>query len=737
MPTRPPTARLIPTLRRAVLASPAAGPTDGQLLAEFVRVADPDAFAALVRRHGPMVLGVCRRLAGNPHDADDAFQAVFVVLARRAASVRPREQVGNWLYGVAYRTALKARAIQARRRTREAQVDPMPHPPTPPPDVWSDLRPVIDAELARLPDRLRLPIVLCDLEGRAQREVAKQLGLPPATLANRLASARRVVAKRLTERGITLSGGALAAVVSANAANAAVPPTLATAAVRAAGLVAAGGALTGAVPAQVVQLSEGVIRMMLLTKLKAATVAVLVAVAGGLGALPVLATDPAGRPASGARVDPTKPGLGPHLTDEEFLQRVCENLRGTRPSDVEVRYFVADTDAAKRKKVVRWLTEPGNVDLEARLRIDFTNLVAESREHTLTAGKGYIELPVAGQPGWQVNRLAQVEPQTGHEREALGLAANFVEIDAPRQGGWLGLVFADEPHDSKRYHVIITGGGAGEQVFRFPATDSVTVLDALANINYKPPVRSKQRVWVARRSPDPGRPEQVLPVDYAGITQHGVTLTNYQIMPGDRVYVSADPQPANPNGVEWSVEQPGVELSYLLLAADSDEQFLSRVCQDVRGGPPTAIEREYFLADQDPNKREKLLDTFLKDPTVAKKLGAEWKKRLLGTADQTLRLHYKLYQRQQAETYRLWLKATDARPNRLETLLGQLLDGKRTDDQVLDALAAAVLGRLPTESERRLILAAVAKAPDKAAAWREVIAALGGTDEAKTHAEKK
>jgi hypothetical protein len=100
-------------------------------------------------------------------------------------------------------------------------------------------------------------------------------------------------------------------------------------------------------------------------------------------------------------------------------------------------------------------------------------------------------------------------------------------------------------------------------------------------------------------------------------------------------------------------------------------------------------------------------------------------------------LHYKLYQRQQAGAYRLWFKATDARPNRLETLLGQLLDGKRTDDQVLDALSAAILGRLPTESERRLILATVAKGQDKTAAWREVIATLGGTDEAKKHAEKK
>jgi hypothetical protein len=341
-----------------------------------------------------------------------------------------------------------------------------------------------------------------------------------------------------------------------------------------------------------------------------------------------------------------------------------------------------------------------------------------------TVGLGvYGSVPVSGSTPREAARAVR-----------LAVARQYGELDAAEA---LAVVLDVTQYNSKRYYVITDGGGAGEQVRWFPATDSVTVLDALANINYKPPVGSKQRVWVARRSPDPGRPEQVLPVDYAGITQRGVAGTNYQIMPGDRVYISADPQPANPNAVEWSVEQPGVELSYLLLAADSDEQFLTRVCQDVRGGPPTAIEREYFLADQDPKKREKLLDAFLKDPAVAKKLGAEWKQKMLGATDQPPRSHYKYYLRQRGTAHGLWLLRTQARANRLETLLGQLLDGKRTDDQVLDALSAAVLGRLPTESERKLILAAVAKGQDKAAAWREVIATLGATDEAKKHAEKK
>src|SRR5262245_17302106 len=166
MPTGP-ASRLLPALKRVVLARDEAARTDGQLLTAFLLKQDADAFAGLVRRHGPMVLGVCRRVVGDHPTADDAFQAVFLVLARRAAVVRPREQVGNWLYGVAYRTAIKARAVLARRRSREKQVEAMPEPPAPTsaPDVWSDLKPVIDEELARLPEKLRLPVVLCDLEG--------------------------------------------------------------------------------------------------------------------------------------------------------------------------------------------------------------------------------------------------------------------------------------------------------------------------------------------------------------------------------------------------------------------------------------------------------------------------------------------------------------------------------------------------------------------------------------------
>src|SRR5215212_401828 len=163
MPTGP-TTSLIDHLRRAGLLGDGAGPGDGELLGRFLDRHDPDAFAALVRRHGPLVWGVCRRLLGH-HDAEDAFQATFLVLVRKAASVAPREMVGNWLYGVAHQSALQARRITARRGAREVQVTEMPDTEVVQHDPWPDLQPLLDEELIRLPDIYRAVIVLCDLEG--------------------------------------------------------------------------------------------------------------------------------------------------------------------------------------------------------------------------------------------------------------------------------------------------------------------------------------------------------------------------------------------------------------------------------------------------------------------------------------------------------------------------------------------------------------------------------------------
>lgn len=270
-------------LRTSVLLGNGTGLTDGQLLGLFVDQRDQAAFAALVKKHGPMVWGVCRRLLLE-HDAEDAFQATFLVLVRRAGSVKPREMVGNWLYGVAHQTALKARAMVAKRKGRERQVTEMPEPATTGNDLWNDLRPLIDQELSRLPDKLRAVIILCDLEGKTRKEAARQLRCPEGTVASRLNQARTMLAKRLARLGLPVSGGALATVLSQKAASAFVPPLIVSSTIKAATLLAAGQTMTaGLVSSKVIALSEGVVKAMMLSKAKIGMMALLVVATAGAG----------------------------------------------------------------------------------------------------------------------------------------------------------------------------------------------------------------------------------------------------------------------------------------------------------------------------------------------------------------------------------------------------------------------------------------------------------------------
>jgi RNA polymerase sigma factor (sigma-70 family) len=267
----------IDRVRRAVVLREAAGLSDGELLEAFVASRDGAFFEALVRRHGPMVLGVCRRILGDVHDADDAFQAAFLVLLRRAASVVPRASVGNWLYGVAVRTALEARKRSARRRARETQLEDRPLPaPESELTEWRELRPVLDFELNRLPDKYRAAVVLCHLEGCTRKEAARQLGLAEGTLSGRLTTARRLLAKRLSRRGVAMTGAVLAGVLSRSPVSAQVAPATVASATQLATIPAAAG---------VAALANGVTRSLLRSKLlKLAGVAiVVVAMLGGAG----------------------------------------------------------------------------------------------------------------------------------------------------------------------------------------------------------------------------------------------------------------------------------------------------------------------------------------------------------------------------------------------------------------------------------------------------------------------
>ena len=252
-------------LRRA--AGPQGGTlTDGQLLERFLAAREEAAFEALLKRHGPMVLGLCRRVLHQEQDAEDAFQATFLILVRKAASVVTRESVGSWLYGVAYRTALKAREATARRRAKEKQMA-RPEALLPPDGPWCDLRLLIDRELSRLPEKYRQPVVLCDLEGHTQKEAAQRLGWPEGTLSGRLARARALLAKRLARHGLALAGGTVAVALARNAA-ATVPAPLVGSTLKAATLVAAGNVAAGGVSAPVAALTEGVLKAMGTSQIK-------------------------------------------------------------------------------------------------------------------------------------------------------------------------------------------------------------------------------------------------------------------------------------------------------------------------------------------------------------------------------------------------------------------------------------------------------------------------------------
>ncbi len=276
--------RLLEHIRRIALLGIGERRTDGQLLELFISERDETAFALLLRRHGAMVWSVCRRILGNAHDADDAFQAAFLVLVRKADSIRPREAVGNWLHGVACRTALEARGRLARRRAKEQSLQDIPLLEDKPQEPWQELWPILDRELSRLADKYRLPIVLCDLEGRSRKDVARQLAIPEGTLSSRLATARKKLAVRLARHGFVVSAASLGLLLTEKAATASLSPFLLSATTKAAMLIAAGPAVAaGVVSATVSTLTEGVLKAMFIAKIKTATLVLCGVAAFGVG----------------------------------------------------------------------------------------------------------------------------------------------------------------------------------------------------------------------------------------------------------------------------------------------------------------------------------------------------------------------------------------------------------------------------------------------------------------------
>ncbi len=369
----------LPRLIRSLhgLAGPgAAGVTDAELLDRFVASRDEAAFELLLWRHGPMVLGVCRRVLRNTADAEDAFQATFLALARKAASIGRREAVGSWLAQVAYRVALQVREEVARRAAQEL------------PDVavqvrgWDDLGEVLDEEINRLPARLRAAFVLCCLEGKSGEEAARELGCAPGTVSSRLTRARERLRRALVRRGVAPEGAASAGLVAA------VPEALVC---RTLGGVAGAA---GAVSARVAGYTEGVLRAMLLTRLKVVCACMLLAGLVALGgAMAAQAIDRPQAPPSEQPVAKAEAPNGPP---------VVKPKRGGLPHTVGQ---IGEFQAADRQEVyaaVSGTLKDLGVDLGSRVkkgqllgRIDAPALVLAEKEAALAVRRATGEVEEA------------------------------------------------------------------------------------------------------------------------------------------------------------------------------------------------------------------------------------------------------------------------------------------------------------------------------------------------------
>lgn len=310
-------------LARIYGEGPVTSMTDGQLLDRFLARRDDVAFEALVIRHGPMVLGVCRGILRNPADADDAFQAAFLVLVRRAGSIRGREAIGGWLHRVTCRIALKARQAERTRPgdageieaidTRIAAPEALAH--------LRELRSALHEELDRLPERYRTPILLCDLQGLTHDEAARRLRWPIGTVKGRLSRARERLKARLVRRGITAPASLVGGTLLAGSGRAAVPDALRHATLKAGMAAAAGpiGLATGAVSITSLTLAQGALRTMWIARMQFAALGATLLIAGtGTG---WLASSGQESPPAGDRPETAAPAVAAE-SDLDALQGV-------------------------------------------------------------------------------------------------------------------------------------------------------------------------------------------------------------------------------------------------------------------------------------------------------------------------------------------------------------------------------------------------------------------------------
>jgi RNA polymerase sigma factor (sigma-70 family) len=435
------TSPILDLIRRAVEDPHLRELPDHQLVERFHAQQDETAFHTLLRRHGPLVLDVCRGVLGHEADAEDAFQATFFVLARKACSIRKKASLASWLHGVAYRTARKARAQFAARQKHEARVPA--RPPCEPDDLsWREVRQLLHEEVSGLPERYRAPLVLCYLEGATQEAAAIQLHLAKSTLRERLERGRTLLRTRLLRRGVGAAALLVAAAWPAASASACVSPSLMAATAQAASLFAAGPAAAGAVSAKVAALTEGVLKAMQLTKLKiAATVALVVGALGvGASALPYRTAAAEPPPPGSKSAVPVQDQGNLKETVLALEKRIWE---GHAKQDVDTFKSLLADDFVGMDMFGRPYDKAATLDYVAKFRVI---------EHELKDVKVIPLNPTSAVLSYEVHY--KVRPTDGQEIESTTRRATAAW--AQRKGRWYYVYFEDRivPKDGAAVNVI-------------------------------------------------------------------------------------------------------------------------------------------------------------------------------------------------------------------------------------------------------------------------------------------
>jgi RNA polymerase sigma factor (sigma-70 family) len=368
---------LLQHLRRMV-GPRAGGLTDADLLERFVSDGDEAAFEVLVWRHGPMVQSVCRRVLRQEQDAEDAIQATFLTLVRKARSIAKRQSVASWLYKVAYRIALEAKTLASKRQKREkpgAETRPATVAEQPADAAaWRDLQRILDEEINRLPEKYRTPVILCYFEGKTYEEAAREIGCPKGTVSIRLMRAREFLRPRLSRRGLAISAGMLATALSENATAASISTSLVEGTVKAAVLFAAGKTAAGILSGQAVALTEGVLKTMFVTKLRFAAALVIMAAAGtgaGVGTYGAMTGE---QPPAQKAPTPTA------KESNEQPVRPPVTKAGLQLEAAQLNYQDAEADYEQRER--QWTRELVAARLRAMEAEDRLKIIERDRDHS-------------------------------------------------------------------------------------------------------------------------------------------------------------------------------------------------------------------------------------------------------------------------------------------------------------------------------------------------------------------